>query len=79
MNVLALKEFLHEIKHLDEINCNILDIVWEGIPLYQMYLYKKGFRTISHGTTQVMKIHVVEVVLADIRMVLKLMCATALA
>jgi hypothetical protein len=57
----------------------ILGIVWEGIPLYQMYLYKKGFRTISHGTTQVMRIHVLEVVLADIRMVLKLMHAAALA
>jgi hypothetical protein len=33
----------------------------------------------SHGTTQVMRIHVVEVVLADIRMVLKLMRAAALA
>jgi len=36
-------------------------------PLYQIYLYKKGLRT-THGTTKAMRIHVVEVVLADIRM-----------
>jgi hypothetical protein len=47
-------------------------------PLYQTYFYKKGLRT-THGTTQAMRIHVVEVVLADIRMVFNLMCAAALA
>jgi hypothetical protein len=29
----------------------ILGIVWEGIPLYQMYLYKKGFGTKSWDNT----------------------------